>query len=460
MSKVCLRFWLVLSAALCAGAVWCQDVYRIRLDQPIHPITSEYVVQSIQTANARGARLIILDVDTPGGYVTSVEKIERAILESRAPVVAYVTPSGARAASGGAFVCLACDLIAMAPGTSIGAAHPISGMPIPIPTAPPQAPGQEEKGGQPKQREAEVAMEKVVNDLAAHMRSMATNRHRNPELAEKMVRESISLTEQEALKGGVIELVAKDEADLLAQLAGRPLRRFDGTEVSIRPSPTAPPVDLPMSARQRFLSALADPNLAYVLFLLGVLGLFVEFKNPGLIFPGVLGGIFLLLYLMSIPLLPVNVVGLLLIALAFVFFILEVKVVSYGILAIGGVIALVIGSLMLYSGGPIPELRLKMLVALPVALAFAAIVVFLVTLAAKAYKNPVVTGKEGMVGQEGQVREAIRPPEAGKVFVFGEYWNAVSEEPLEPGEKVKVLGQEGMLLRVARLSVGGPHDGA
>ena len=451
MRRVLLRLGLIF-LGLSGFALRAQDVARIPLTQPIHPITEEFVVQSLEKANASQAKLILLEIDTPGGYVTSVEKIQRAILASRIPVVAYVTPSGARAASGGALVALACDLIAMAPGTSIGAAHPISGLPIPIPSNPPTTPG-EEKKQQPK--EAEVGMEKFVNDLAAHVRSLAENRGRNVELAEKMIRESVSLTEQEALKGNVIELVAQNEGQVFDYVRSHPLRRFSGAQVSIS-IPESPAIrDFTMTKRQRFLSALADPNVAYVLFLLGVLGLFVEFKNPGLIFPGVLGGIFLLLYLASIPLLPVNVVGLLLFVLGLVFFILEVKVVSYGMLAIGGVISLVVGSLLMYSGGPVPELRLSLYVVLPVAFAFAAIVVFLLTLAARAFRNPVVTGREGIVGLKGRVKDPINPPDKGKVFVFGEYWNATSDVPLERGEWVVVLSQEGMTLKVAPEPEGG-----
>lgn len=444
---------LLLAAALSPAGASAQEIARITLDKPIHPITAEYVVEALGAANARGAPLVLLVIDTPGGYVTSVEKIQRAILQSKTPVVAYIAPAGGRAASGGAFVALACDAIAMAPGTSIGSAHPVSGLPIPLPTQPPSGvPGQPGKD-QPAQpsKEAEVGMEKMVNDLAAHMRSIASNRGRNPELAEKMVRESISLTEQEALQGKVIELVAKDEAEVLAWVRTHPLRRFDGKEVQVTLGPAPAVKDIPMTGRQRFLSALAEPSLAYILFLLGVLGLFVEFKSPGLIFPGILGGICLLLYLMSIPLLPINVVGLLLIVLGLIFFVLEVKVVSYGMLAIGGVVSLVIGSLILYSRAPVPELGLPLIVVLPVALGFAAIIVFLLTLAAKAFREPVVTGEGALIGQEGEVREPIVPPKEGKVFVLGEYWNATSDGPLERGARVKVASRHGMVLKVVPL---------
>ncbi len=448
-------FLAVLMAVLLGQAAGAQDVFRVDLNQPIEPITAEYVVQAIEAANARKGALVLLDIDTPGGYVTSVEKIQRAILSSSIPVVAYVTPAGARAASGGAFVAMTCDLIAMAPGTTIGSAHPVSGLPIPIPSQPSQpSPGKGPKEPPAKAKEGDVGMEKLVNDLAAHMRSLASNRGRNPELAEQMVRESISLTEQEALKGGVIELVAKDEQEVLAYVRAHPLKRFDGQTQKVTLPTPAVVVDLPMTARQRFLSALADPNLAYVLFLLGVLGLFVEFKSPGLMFPGILGGIFLLLYLMSIPLLPVNVVGLLLVFLGLVFFILEVKVVSYGMLAIGGLVSLVIGSLMMYDSAPIPELRLSLVVILPVAIAFSAILVFLLTLAARAFREPVATGDEALVGQVAEVREDIEPPREGKVFLMGEYWNATCDRPVKKGLNVKVASRQGMVLKVVPLEEG------
>jgi membrane-bound serine protease (ClpP class) len=447
LSSVLAGVWFTVAAA-------ASGVYRIRLDQPIHPITSEYVVTGISTANDRGATLILLVVDTPGGYVKSVEEIQRAILASRAPVVVYVAPPGARAASGGAFVALASDLIAMAKGTSIGAAHPVSALPLPVPSPPPiPAPAGDEGGPKPKPKAAEgaVEMEKVVNDLAAHMRSLAQNRNRNVDLAEKMVRESLSLTEKEALDGQVIELVADNEGQIFAYLGDHPVRRFEGQEERVALGETPAVSDLTMTLREQLLSALANPSLAYILLLMGALGLFVEFKSPGLIFPGVLGGIFILLYLMSIPLLPPNVVGLLLIALGLVFFILEVKVVSYGMLAIGGVISLLIGSMLLYSRAPVPELKLSLMVIVPVVVAFAGIIIFLVTLAAKAFKNPVVTGEEGILGQEGEVRQAIEPPGRGKVFLFGEYWSAESTQRLEAGVRIKVVGREGMTLRVEPL---------
>ena len=252
---------LLFLALTCAPAAWGQGVYRIDLDKPIHPITQEFVVRALAQANEKKADLIFLVIDTPGGYITSVEAIQRAILQSKTPVVAYVAPAGARAASGGAMVALACDLIAMAPGTSIGAAHPVSGLPIPIPQ--PEKPeekgkGEDGKEAKPASPDAGVSMEKLVNDLSAHMRSIAENRHRDPATAEAMVRESLSFTEKEALEKGVIELVANGEADIFRYLLSHPLRRFDGGEVRILVGESPTVRELPMTFRERSLAALAD----------------------------------------------------------------------------------------------------------------------------------------------------------------------------------------------------------
>lgn len=450
MRRPLLIFWIVwalLPVASAAGG----GVSRIVLDRPIHPITQEYTLRALSEANAGGADVILLVIDTPGGYVTSVEAIQRAVLQSKAPVVAFVAPAGARAASGGAMVALACDLIAMAPGTSIGAAHPVSGSPIPL--APPETPkkkGEKEGDGEapPSGTAEQVSMQKLVNDLSAHMRSIAQNRGRDPVTCEAMIRESLSLTEREALERRVIELVAKGEPEVFAHIAANPLRRFDGSELrlSLGASPTV--TEIPMTFREGALASLADPNLAFVLFLLGALGLFVEFKAPGLIFPGVLGGILLLLYLMSIPLLPVDVVGLLLVLLGIVFFILEVKVVSFGVLTVGGVVSVIAGGLMMYRHGPVPELRASWTVVVPVGLAFAAILAFLLVLAARAFKNPVATGTEGMVGQVAVARTRIAPGVRGRVFLLGELWDAESSAEIAEGSEVEVRAVRGMILEV------------
>jgi len=430
---------LMLMAAVPASAI----VSRITLDKAIHPLTEEYILAAISEANSKKTDLILLIIDTPGGYVKNVEAIQRAIIESKIPVAAFVSPSGARAASGGALVAVACDFIAMAPGTTIGSAHPVSGLPIPLNPANPTEPGQEKKNT----KNDDVMMEKVINDLTAHLRSIATIRERNVEPIEKMVRESISLTEREALDQKVIELVIGSEGDLLAMLSGKRLKRFDGTFTDL-PAKLEGVETAKMTFRQKVLSGIASPEVAFLLLLTGILGLFIEFKSPGLIFPGIIGGIAILLYLLSLPILPVNAVGILLIILAVVFFILEIKVVSYGMLGIGGTISLIIGALMLYRGNPLTGEGLKFSFILPVALAFAAILGILVYLAIKAFKNPVMAGPEDMIGRTAVVHETINPTGTGKVFVFGEYWTAESNEIIEKGATVKITAVQGMVLKV------------
>lgn len=446
MKKIKLSFLLILLFSL---SLFPQSVSKIELNTAIHPITEEYIVEGIEKANRENSDLILLVIDTPGGYIKNVEKIQRAIIESKVPVVAFVYPSGAMAASGGVFVAVAADFIAMAPGTTIGSAHPVSGLPIPISPTNPQNPDEKQKG------EDSVMLDKIINNLNAHLRSIAVIRGRNPEPIQKMVKESISLTEKEALEQNVIELIAKDYNDLFENLKGKTLKRFDGTETKL-PLFFNEPQLIKMTFRQKVLSSIANPEVAFILLLLGVLGLFVEFKSPGLIFPGVIGGIAILLYLLSLPLLPVNVVGILLVLLGIVFFILEIKVVSYGILGIGGTVALIIGSLMLYKGNPLTGEGLHITFVLPIVLAFVAILAFLVYLAIKAFKNPVQAGPETLIGQIAIVKEKIEPSKTGKVFVFGEYWSAQSDEVIESEVKVKIVGIEGMVLKVKPLmEVGG-----
>ena len=453
MRPLIMRFALLTVAALFNVGALSQQVYEIRLDKPIHPVTEAFMLRALQEANSNGANLVMLKIDTPGGLVTSVEAIQRAILQSRAPVVAFVTPSGARATSGGAMVALACDLIAMAPGTSIGSAHPVMALPIPTPdsehsTPPEEKGGEENKGEKAPSKDSQIMMQKVVNDLAAHMRSIAENRGRNAAAAESMIRETASFTEKEALEKGVIEMVARTDDEVFDYIATHPIKRFDGAEVVALKGRPGSIKRISMSGREKFLCSLADPNLAFIMLLLGALGLFVEFKAPGLIFPGVFGAILILLFFMSTSILPINVVGLLLVLLGIVFFILEIKVVSYGILTTGGVISLVVGGLMMYKEYPVPEMRISLGVLLPIAIAFAGILIFLLTLAAKALRNPVVTGKEAIVGQLGQVRQEIIPPSRGKVFLLGELWDAEASGPIEVGREVRVIAVKGMVLTV------------
>ena len=408
------RIFLVLTflAPALAGA----SVLKIRVDAPIHPVTSEYVLKALEKADRESADLVVLTLNTPGGLDSSMRQIIEGILNAATPVAAFVGPSGARSASAGFFIALACDVFAMAPGTSTGAAHPV-GISL---------------TGQAMDKTME---EKVVNDAAATIRTLAEARGRNVRLAEDAVRKSLSYTEREALDGGLIDLVAGSEEELIDRLEGRAVKRFDGSSrtLALRGKPVVP---LPMTLRQRILLTIANPNLAYILLMIGLLGLYFEFSHPGAILPGVLGGISLLLAVFAFQILPINYVGLGLILLAVVLFVLEVKVQSFGMLAAGGIAAMIIGSLMLVKS-PIPELRPALHVILPVAIGVSLIVAFLLTLVVRAHARRPFTGREGMIGEIGTARTDLAP--AGKVFVHGELWEAEGETPIRAGEKVKVI---------------------
>jgi len=403
-------------------------VLKIKVDAPIHPVTSEYVVKSLEKADREGADLVVLTMNTPGGLDTSMRQIIEKIVNSKTPVAAFVGPSGSRAASAGFFIALACDVFAMAPGTSTGAAHPV-GVSF---------------TGQSMDKTME---EKVTNDAASYIRTIAEKRGRNVRMAEDAVRKSSSYTEKEALDGGLIDLVAATEEEIVARLDGKTLKRFDGSERTLALL-GKPVVDLPMSFRQRFLLTIANPNLAYILLMIGLLGLYFEFSHPGAILPGVLGGICLLLAVFAFQILPINYVGLGLIILAAILFILEVKVQSFGMLAVGGIAAMIIGSLMLIDS-PIPELRPGLRFVLPVALGVSLIVIFLLTLVFRAHARRSFSGREGMIGETGTARTDLAP--SGKVFVHGELWEAEAEEHVRAGEKVKVIEVlEGLKIKVGK----------
>jgi len=418
-------FLLVAVSSVCLEA----RILTVTIKEPIHPITAEVVIKSIEKARQENAQLLIIKLDTPGGLDTSMREMIEAIVSSPVPIVAYVSPSGARAASAGLFISVACDIFAMAPGTSTGAAHPVS-----ISTS-----------GQSQDKTME---EKVTHDAAAYIRTLAEKRGRNMQMAEDAVRKSLSYTEAEALKGRLIDLVAKSEQELVAALDGREIKRFNG-EVQLLNLKGQPIVELPLTFRQKLLMTIANPNLAYILLMLGLLGLYFEFANPGAIFPGVIGGISLLLALLSFQILPVNYVGLLLILLGTVFFVLEIKVTSYGALAVGGVVSLFLGSVILIKA-PIPELRPSLKFIIPVVLGISLIFVMLVYLVIKAHARRSLTGKEGMIGELGQALSPFSPD--GKIFVHGEIWRAVSDDKIEKGDKVQVVEvQDHLTLKVKKI---------
>jgi len=415
---------LLLGPVLASAAV-----IKIKVDAPIHPVTSEYVVKSLEQADRDGADLLILTLDTPGGLDTSMREIIEAIVNAKTPVAAFVGPSGSRAASAGFFIALACDVFVMAPGTSTGSAHPV-GLSL---------------TGQAMDKTME---EKVTNDAAAYVRTIAEKRGRSVRMAEDAVRKSLSYTEREALDGGLIDLVAASEEEIASRLDGRTIKRFNGSAARLALA-GKPVLDRPMTFRQKFLLTIANPNLAYILLMIGLLGLYFEFSHPGAILPGVLGGISLLLAVFAFQILPINYVGLGLIILAVILFILEVKVQSFGMLAVGGIAAMIIGSLMLIKS-PIAELRPSLRFVLPVVLAVSLIVLFLLTVVFRAHARRAMTGREGMVGEIGTARTDLSP--AGRVFVHGELWQAEADGTVRAGEKVKVVEVlDGLKIRVGKV---------
>jgi len=426
---------LLLGAALptaftqAADRTGSQTVILAHLDGVITPVTVEYVQRTLEKATNRRAALVVFEMDTPGGLASSTEDIISAILGSAVPVAVYVSPAGARAASAGLYITNASDVAAMAPGTRIGAGHPVGIMG--------GNPGGESEGSDGKGKERSILGEKIEHDMAAGVRSVAEIRGRNAAVYERMVRESIALTDKEALDQHVVDLIAVDLDDLLHQLDGRVIRRADDTTQTLTlPSPRVETVE--MTLRQRVLSWVADPQIAIILLGIGVLGLYVEFNHPGLILPGVAGALGVILFAMSVQILPVSVLGLCLIALGVTLFVLEIKITSYGMLTVGGVLALTLGFLTLFDFDQAPSLALPLSFVLPTSLTVAAVMLIVTTVAIRAQRGRVVTGSEGLVGESGEAVTPIAAGGSGKVFVHGEYWDARSSEPIAAGARIRV----------------------
>lgn len=402
-------------------------VLRAKISDPIGPITVEFFKATFEKADKENAHILIFELDTPGGLDTSMREIIKMIETSKIPVVVYVSPPGARAASAGAFITLSAHIAAMAPGTNIGAAHPVN------------------LGG--KEIDEEM-MKKVENDAAAYAVSLAKKHNRNTEWAEKAVRESISTDAAEALKMGVIDLIAENLQVLLEKLNGREIY-VNGEKVRIKlDRNNAEVMDYEMSFRLRFLNFLSNPNLAYILMMIGIWGLFFELSNPGAIFPGVIGAISLILAFVAFQTLPVNYAGIFLILLGIIFFIAEIKITSYGLLSIAGAISMFLGSLMLFEyGGPYYKLSLRVLI--PTFLLSVGFIIFALFLAIKAQMKKPSLGFEGLIGEEGEAITDI--DKKGKVFVHGEYWDAFSDESIKKGEPVKVISVQGFKLHVRKL---------
>ena len=434
MKNLIRPFRYVAAAALAVAglAAWVQaagepgQVVVLQLSDIVQPISAQYVVRGIAEANRRGASAILLELDTPGGLEDSMREIVQAIFASHAPVITYVAPGGARAASAGLFILVAGDLAIMAPGTNTGAAHPVT-----------------LGGAQP----GKVMETKIENDAAAYIRSIASKRGRNASMAEEAVRQSKSYTEKEALDGHLIDAIESSPEAILKQYDGKTITRYDGSTLTLHLA-DARLVGLPMTPRERFLSRLADPNIAFLLGALGVLCLYLEFTHPGLVAPGVVGAVSLVLALFGFHLLPLNYAGVLLILVSLVLFALEAKTASHGVLAAGGVVSMVVGSLILIDT-PLPGARIHLLTSLSVTLPLAAITIVLLRAAIRAKKQKAVTGSSGLVDAVGIARTDLSP--AGQVTVHGELWQARATARVVRGSQVRVVAVDGLTVVVEPL---------
>jgi len=420
-----LKFWVTLILPFCILFIFNTaraakgDIYIIEVADAISPGTAGFINDSIERAEKEEAACIIIELDTPGGLAESMRLIIQDILGSKVPVVVYVSPSGARAASAGVMITMAADIAAMAPGTNIGAAHPVG------------AGGKDISG---------KMSEKVINDMVAHAKSVAEERGRNQKWVEQAIRESVSVTETEALKENIIDLIAKDTDDLIRQLNGRKLKNK-----GILTLDKAQKVIVKPGLRAKILNTISNPNIAYILLMLGFAGLYFELSHPGAIFPGVIGGISLVLAFFALQTLPVNYAGILLIVLAIIFFIMEMKITSYGLLSVAGIISLLLGSLMLFKDTG-PDLKLSWRVILPTLILISGFFVLVAGLVFRAQISKPRTGSKGLVGEIGIVKKTLAPE--GKVFVHGELWNARSDKTVAEDAKVRVVNVVNLMLEV------------
>ncbi len=393
----------------------------LKLEGPINPGSAAYIVRGIKYANEIGAYIVILQLDTPGGLGSSMRQIIKAILNSNVPVIVYVAPSGAGAASAGAIVTISAHIAAMAPGTNIGAAHPVG------------------IGG----KEINKTMsEKVVNDMASYARGIANQRHRNAEWIERAIRESVSITAEEALKKHVIDIIANNIDELLKKINGMSVVLINEKKIVLNTKGINIIAYKP-NLRDKILSTISDPNISYILMMIGLTGLYFELAHPGAILPGVLGAISLILAFYAFHTLPVNYAGLMLIALAIILFILEVKITSYGLLSIGGIISLLLGSMMMFD-----NMKVSLKIIIPTVAVFTGFFMMATYLAIKAHSVTPKSGIEALIGEKGIVEKWERGK--GVVFVHGEYWNAISDDELQPGNKIEVKNIKGLTLEVKK----------
>jgi len=416
------RVWFAAITSLFLAASCSAEVLRIAINDAIQPVTAEYIGRALAVATTDHDQAVLIEINTPGGLVDSTREIIEKIVASPVPVIIYVTPSGSRAASAGFFILESADVAAMAPGTNTGAAHPVI----------------------LGEKMDDVMKQKMENDAAALMRSVVAKRGRNVELAESAVRESKSFTEQEALDKKLIEYIAPNEQDLFHQLSGKSFKRFNGTTVTLHLD-DQPVRDYRMTLKERILSYIMDPNVTFILLAIGALALYAEFNHPGAVIPGTVGVVFILLAAFALNLLPVRFAAIAMIIGAFALFAAEAKFASHGVLTTGGIVLLTLGGLFLVDA-PIPEMRVHLVTALAVSIPLGLITAFLMSIAVRARRNKIVTGEQGLIGEIGIAQTQLAP--AGKVFVHGELWDAVSTIPIPAGEQIVVRQVEGLTLRV------------
>lgn len=429
MSRKYFFLGVILLGFLLLSLPWLGDTREKRVDlitinDVITPAVAEFINKSIEQSVKDRAECLIIQLDTPGGLDLSMRDIIKDMMNADIPIVVYVAPSGARAASAGAIITLAADIAAMAPGTNIGAAHPVA------------------MGG----RMDRTTAEKVLNDAVAYVKSIAERKGRNVQWAIRAVRESISTPANEALKLKVIDFIAKDINELLEKIHGKTVEKPRGQIKLATKGAKVHTVE--MTFRQRILAALSNPNIAYILMMIGLVGIYFELAHPGVIFPGVIGGICLILAFFAFRTLPVNYAGVLLVLLGIFLFIAEIKIPSYGLLTVGGIISLALGSIMLFET-PVPYFRASLSVIIPTVVVTAGFFIFALSLALKAQLAKPATGSEGLLGEVGITKTRLNPE--GKVFVHGELWNAFAEGLIEEGEKIRVLKTEGLRLKVEML---------
>jgi len=410
------------------------EILKVVVNDTIQPISAEYIGRAIDEARRRNDQAVLIEINTPGGLVSSTREIIEKISASSVPVIVYVTPTGGHAGSAGIFILESADVAAMAPGTAAGAAHPVTFI------------------GPVQVKPDEEMNRKIENDAAALMRSVASKRGRNIESAESAVRESKSFTEQEALAGHLIDYVASSPEDLFRQMQGKTFKRFNGESASV--NLTGQPVVLfEMTLKEHILDDLMDPNVAFLLLAIGALALYVEFNHPGAVIPGAVGVVFILLAAFALNFLPTRFAALGLILGAFALFAAEAKFATHGVLTIGGIALLTLGGLLLVDS-PIPEMRVHLLTALAVSIPLGLITAFLMTIALKARRNKVVTGVQGLVGETAVAQTELSPQ--GKVFVHGELWDAVASSALPVGQLVVVRRIDGLVLQVDPLGATSP----